>query len=122
MDKTNISQQLAKASGANSRSVRARISDVLDDIEKAISSGVAHDEIVAILNKNGFDLSIKSFRNALYLARKKAAGKTVIRKPAPVQPTAEKQAKPQKDSSKEADEIDLKALGKLGSKTKRNRL
>ncbi|MFC6807188.1 hypothetical protein ACFQE2_16230 [Methylophaga thalassica] len=43
----------------------------MDDIEKAISSGVAHDEIVAILNKNGFDLSIKSFRNALYLARKK---------------------------------------------------
>jgi hypothetical protein len=94
----------------------------LDDIEKAISSGVSHDEIVIILNENGFKLTVKSFRKALYSARKKAAGQPAIRQPAPVRPTAEKQVSPQKDSSKEADEIDLKALGKLGSKTKRNRL
>lgn len=121
MNTLNISEQLAKASGTKTRPLRARISDILDDIEKAISSGVSHKEIVIILNENDFKVTLSSFRKALFIARKKAAGKTVIRKPVKVQPKAEIQAKPQKDYSKEADEIDLKALGKLGSKTKRNR-
>lgn len=119
MDIANISDQLDKASRADSRSVRARISDVLDDIEKAISSGVSHDEIVIVLNENGFDLSIKSFRNALYQARKKTNTRTAISKPVTIRPAAEKTTSTQKDSGKEAEGIDLKALSKLGSKTKR---
>lgn len=122
MNTLNISEQLAKASGTKTRPLRARISDILDDIEKAISSGVSHKEIVIILNENDFKVTLTSFRKALYIARKKAAGQPAIRKPASVRTAVEKQVKPQKDSSKEADEIDLKALGKLGSKTKRNRL
>lgn len=119
-EKTNISKQLNKAASDKSRPIISRFRDVLDDVEKAISSGVTHEEILIILNENGLAMSLKSFRNVLYKARKKAANKPVISNQKTIKKPAKKTALIERDSSKEAEGIDLKALSKLGSKTKRN--
>tara|TARA_R110002111_G_scaffold115634_13_gene176623 strand:+ start:3377 stop:3739 length:363 start_codon:yes stop_codon:yes gene_type:complete len=120
MDIDNINQQLGKAIKSAKRPTASKFMDVLSSVEQSISSGVAHEEIVAILNENGFDLTLKSFRNALYRARQKVKNKPTEKLAPPSRPPAEKSTikKPMHKSKKIEPVIDLKALSKLGANNK----
>jgi len=49
----------------------ARLRALLPEIDRRIREGVRHDEIVAALNANGFDLTLATFRKALYRWRRR---------------------------------------------------
>ena len=55
------------------QSIGAQIRRLLPKIEKAIESGATHEEIVATLSESGIQMSLATFRSALYRARKRAA-------------------------------------------------
>lgn len=126
MEIDKIAKQLESASLDNKRSLTARIDDVLDDIEKAISSGVGHEEIIIILNDNGFDLTLRSFRDSIYRARKKRADKG-SEKPKFIRPAASSQKatkqQPKDEASKplaDTENIDFRDLTKLGHNVKKD--
>lgn len=48
-----------------------RLRAILPEIDRRIREGVRHDEIVAALNANGFELNLGTFRKTLYRWRKK---------------------------------------------------
>jgi hypothetical protein len=52
-------------------SVQAQIRRLLPKIDAAIEAGATHEQIVETLCESGIDLSIATFRSALYRARKK---------------------------------------------------
>ena len=54
-------------------SIGAQIRRLLPKIEAAIESGASHEQIVETLRESGIDISLATFRSALYRARKKAA-------------------------------------------------
>jgi hypothetical protein len=54
-------------------SIGAQIRRLLPKIEAAIESGATHEQIVQTLQESGIALSLKTFRSALYRARKTAA-------------------------------------------------
>jgi hypothetical protein len=54
-------------------SIGAQIRRLLPKIEAAIDSGASHEQIVETLRESGIDISLATFRSALYRARKKAA-------------------------------------------------
>ena len=54
-------------------SVGAQIRRLLPKIETAIESGASHMQIVETLRESGIEISLATFRSALYRARKKAA-------------------------------------------------
>lgn len=53
-------------------SIGAQIRRLLPKIEAAIDSGASHEQIVETLRESGIDISLATFRSALYRARKKA--------------------------------------------------
>jgi len=52
-------------------SIGAQIRRLLPKIENAIEAGATHEQIVETLCESGIDLSLATFRSALYRARKK---------------------------------------------------
>lgn len=54
-------------------SIGAQIRRLLPKIEAAIESGASHEQIVATLQESGINLTLATFRSALYRARKRAA-------------------------------------------------
>jgi hypothetical protein len=54
-------------------SIGAQIRRLLPKIETAVQAGATHEQIVHTLQETGIDVSLNTFRSALYRARKKAA-------------------------------------------------
>jgi hypothetical protein len=54
-------------------SIGAQIRRLLPKIEAAIDSGASHEQLVETLRESGIDISLATFRSALYRARKKTA-------------------------------------------------
>lgn len=54
-------------------SIGAQIRRLLPKIEAAIASGATHEQIVETLRESGIEISLLTFRSALYRARAKAA-------------------------------------------------
>jgi hypothetical protein len=66
MDKKAIAQRLrALASDDKKRSKAARLRDVIDEVEAALSAGVSQTSVVEELAEQGLDIPIGSFRTAL---------------------------------------------------------
>jgi hypothetical protein len=68
-------------------SIGAQIRRLLPKIEAAMESGASHEQIVATLQESGINLTLATFRSALYRARKRAA-KVPTATPAPRDPLA----------------------------------
>tara|TARA_R110001583_G_scaffold122747_1_gene274008 strand:+ start:142 stop:540 length:399 start_codon:yes stop_codon:yes gene_type:complete len=130
MKETLISKQLKDASKKSTRPLSARLFDVLDDVESAILSGVSHEDIVVILNGNDFNFTLESFRNTLKYVRKKKGKEALDKsKKQVIIPAVRQSAKPakiitKKDTTEGAkistNDIDFKALQKLGAQTKKD--
>lgn len=130
MKETLISKQLKDASKKSTRPLSARLFDVLDDVENAILSGVSHEDIVVILNGNDFSFTLESFRNTLKYVRKKKGGKALDKSKKQVMiTTANQSIEPVKNNKKKdttegakisTNDLDFKALQKLGAQTKKD--
>ncbi len=81
MDKNRISAALEKLkSDDKSRSNTAKIRDLIDVIETAISSGISLEAIHSELKKEGLDQTFYSFKNSLYRIRKPSLNKPINQK------------------------------------------
>lgn len=58
----------------SSRTLAARLRAVMPEVDQRVRDGVRYDEIIAVLNANGFVLNRNTFRSYLYRYRKKAVG------------------------------------------------
>jgi hypothetical protein len=67
-------QALAKSS--ERRSKTARLRDVFDHVEGALRAGVARVDVLDELNREGFGLTLASFKSALQRIRRERAGVT----------------------------------------------
>ncbi|WP_234417007.1 hypothetical protein [Xanthomonas fragariae] len=61
-------RELAK--GDKNRSETARLRDVIDEVEAAITAGVSRSAVLEALHGQGFTMTLKSFESALYRIRK----------------------------------------------------
>ncbi len=114
MDIKTISAQLRALATSNvNRSNTARLRDVIDDVEFALSAGVSRSLIIEQLAKNGLVFTLPNFENSLYRIRKKRietpaqkttseAGKT---KNSEVNNTPIKPSRFQYDGSKNPEEL-----------------
>lgn len=72
MTKDSVADVLrALATGDKSRSETARLRDIVDEVEAALSAGVSRAAVLEALNGQGFTMTLKSFESALYRIRKK---------------------------------------------------
>ncbi len=80
MQKNSVADVLrALATGNKARSETARLRDVVDSVESALSAGVSRAAVLEALHGQGFTMTLKSFESALYRIRKqreKAGQKT----------------------------------------------
>jgi hypothetical protein len=84
MDKQVASERLrALASDDKKRSKAARLRDVIDDVEAALSAGISRADVVAELAALGLEMSLATFGTALTRLRQKR-GKTPSTKVVPV--------------------------------------
>ena len=87
MQKNSVADVLrALATGDKARSETARLRDVVDSVESALSAGVSRVAILDALHGQGFTMTLKSFESALYRIRKqreKAGQKIAQPAPAP---------------------------------------
>lgn len=65
----DVLRDLAK--GEKARSETARLKDVINEIEAALSAGVSRAAILETLHSKGFKMNMKSFESALYRTRKR---------------------------------------------------
>jgi len=71
MQKNSVADVLrALATGDKARSETARLRDVVDEVEAALSAGVSRAAILEALHGQGFTMTLKSFESALYRIRK----------------------------------------------------
>lgn len=95
MQKPSIAEALrALATDDTARSETARLRDIIDDIEAALSAGVSRAAILKTLHDQGFTMTPKSFESALYRIRKQRLKKEQQSTKAP---TNENQDKPNKE-------------------------
>lgn len=80
MTKPSIQDRLKQLAQDNKkRSKTARLRDNYEDIETAIAAGVPLSEILVVLNEAGIDMTLDTFKNALYRIRK-SNGRTQTKK------------------------------------------
>jgi len=48
---------------SNARSKTARLRDIYDEVEMALSKGVKHQQMVDVLNETGLELTLKTFES-----------------------------------------------------------
>lgn len=141
MDKDEISRQLRKlATSDESRGKTARLRDVFDDVELALSSGVSRALVLETLEKNGLSMTPKGFDSALSrirASRKKGpaqARSPTVKPAAPAAPAPQQppgapvglaEANAGSHDPADLDKIisqkpDLTALAKLATSSKRN--
>jgi hypothetical protein len=63
-------QELADEHRGNPRSDTARLREVLDDVEEALSAGASHSAVLDTLHNQGFSLTISSFQSTLARLRR----------------------------------------------------
>ena len=88
MQKNSVAAVLrALATGDKARSETARLRDVVDEVEAALSAGVSRAAILEALHGQGFTMTLKSFESALYRIRKQrgSTGQQTAQ-PAPLPP------------------------------------
>lgn len=88
MQKNSVADVLrALATGDKARSETARLRDVVDEVEAALSAGVSRAAILEALHGQGFTMTLKSFESALYRIRKQrgSSGQQTAQ-PAPLPP------------------------------------
>ncbi len=84
----------ALAIGDKSRSETARLRDVFDGVEAALSAGVSRAAVLEALHGQGFTITAKSFESALYRIRKKKKGGAPATIPVSVPATGEIERNP----------------------------
>lgn len=96
MAENRFAEVVRKLAGTENRSDTARLRDIFEDVEVALSAGVTHAALVAALNAEGFALSVRSFQSALYRLRAKntAQQATAPAAPALSQATVQARARP----------------------------
>lgn len=71
MEKSSVVSALrALAAESEGRSETARLRDVFEDVEAALSAGVKRRAILEALNEQGFKMTLKGFESAMYRIRK----------------------------------------------------
>lgn len=132
MKKTKLTEDLESlSSGYEKRSQTARLREVIDDVEATLASGVPRAEVLKVLNKHGFKMTLSGFDAAMWRIRKKRSTVKPAMTPARAkheQDDENKQGKPDYPSSdpRELDKIfgathDLEALAKHAKKLDDNR-
>jgi len=72
MQKNSVIDALrALATGEKARSETARLRDVFNDVEAALSAGVSRAAILETLHSQGFTMTLKSFESAIYRIRQR---------------------------------------------------
>ena len=77
MDKEKVSaalQDLAAEYANIPRSETARLREVLDDVEAALTAGASHTAVLATLHAHGFTLTPTSFESTLVRLRRERRG------------------------------------------------
>jgi hypothetical protein len=98
MNKKSISDVLLSlASNGKKRSETARLRDIFDSVEAALSAGVSRADIVEALHGEGFSMGINSFDSAMSRIRRrnKKAQQSGSKAP-PGQPPAKQEIAPPK--------------------------
>jgi hypothetical protein len=73
VDKEKVSaalQELADEHRGIPRSDTARLREVLDDVEDALSAGASHSAVLDTLHNQGFSLTLSSFQSTLARLRR----------------------------------------------------
>lgn len=67
MGKLKITEKMQELSqGSENRSAIARLRDIFEDIEIALSAGVKREAIWETLKKEGYEMPLKTFESAIY--------------------------------------------------------
>jgi len=80
MEMEQLTESLKALACSRARSETARLRDILDEIETALSAGVSRDAVFNTLREQGFRMTFKSFESALYRIRKKQSSHTKVGK------------------------------------------
>lgn len=85
MTKDEVAARLrALAADDKKRSETARLREVIADVEATLKAGVSQADVLAELHKEGFTMTMASFKSALQRIRKERAGdKPARQSPAP---------------------------------------
>lgn len=128
MDKNSVAEALRALAGSESRSETARLREVFDEVETALSAGVSRTAILETLHEQGFTMTAKSFESALYRLRKqREAGKLPKAKAERVHASlssataGNRAAAPQGLTPKREDEAESEDLLNLTPEEKRDR-
>lgn len=79
MDIQKILAQLdSQARNNDLRHKSKQLDDIFDEIEKALSAGLSHLAVINILNENGLEISLNTFRVTMTRLRKKRKSIAVI--------------------------------------------
>jgi hypothetical protein len=73
IDKEKVSaalQELAAEHARSPKSQTARLREVLDDVEAALTAGASHAAVLATLHAQGFTFTLRSFESTLGRLRK----------------------------------------------------
>ncbi len=73
MDNDRVASALRDLGNSESRTEAARLREVFPHIEAALAAGVSRNAILDTLHGQGFKMNLKTFDNAIYRLRKKAA-------------------------------------------------
>ena len=93
MDRKAISERLrALASDDKNRSKAARLRDVIDDVEAALSAGVPRSSVVDELAVHGLEMTLATFDTTLKRIRQKRGNRSVT----PVKSVSPPQGQPTK--------------------------
>jgi len=70
MDVKQISEQIqALASRSEKRSNAAKLREIFDVVESTLLKGIKQTDMLAVLNQNGFSMTLASFRSAIQRIR-----------------------------------------------------
>ena len=73
MDNDRVASALRDLGNSESRTEAARLREVFPHVEAALAAGVSRNAILDTLHEQGFKMNLKTFDNAIYRLRKKAA-------------------------------------------------
>lgn len=76
MGKLKITEKMQELSqGSENRSATARLRDIFEDIEIALTAGVKREAIWEALKKEGYEMPLKTFESAIYRIKNKKGKK-----------------------------------------------
>ncbi|QBY56094.1 hypothetical protein [Cupriavidus oxalaticus] len=85
MERSSVAGALrALATDSKGRSETARLRDVFEEVEAALSAGVKRQAILDALNAQGFRMTLKGFESAMYRIRRQRGKTTRVSCAAPL--------------------------------------